>query len=300
MATYAYIDYWGVRADGHRVRSIVPQLDGSSMQGSNCAPSCEAARDIRSRLGIRPSIGAPWPPSGQSIRLGSSDRTEGMTPYQTAAVSKRVYGIGSDIRIVAWTTLYEWLRKGGGFTLLVNYRAIAVAGMSGSPGFYGNHSIPIVGIAGTSSAIQLADGDPLYDGRRLGIREGLQWLPIKVAQKAAAELSLSPGVSLGSKYPGKAMVSFDTRVFTPPPPSTAVKLYPGATKLQKPRIYTPTRSLWMRKTPRMVGTNHITTVSPGFRFEAYQYIINGDGKWVGNKTGTAWLRFDSIKFVRYI
>jgi hypothetical protein len=301
MAEYnAYNDFWGTRADGVKVKAIIPQFDGSSRAGDNCAPASEAARDIRDRQGVRPSKGSPWPPTGASIRNASSDRSGGMTPRQTAAVSLDVYGLGSDVHIATWREIIDWLRAGGSLTLLVKYRAISAAGKSGSPGFYGSHSIPLCGIKGSGSSIYIKSGDPLYDGRRRGIPLGPQWIKLSVLRKAATDLILSGTMTMADKYPGKAYTSFGLRRYTPPPSTTPVKLYPKAIRLKKPRIYTPTRKVWMRKTPKLISSNHIGTVTPGFNFEAYQYIINADGKWIGNRTGTAWLYFSAVKFVRYI
>jgi hypothetical protein len=302
---WAFNDFYGRRADGKLIKAIVPQFDGSARGGDNCAPASEAARAIRNQYGVRPLKGSPWQPTGASIRAASDDRSGGMTPSQTTAVTRRVYGIDADIRIAYWSEINAWLRKGGTLTLLVRYLPIAQAGKSGSPGFYGNHSIPIIGIRGTGTGIEYSSGDPLYCGRRPGIPEGAQWLTVGTVKKAAAQLELSAGVTMAQRYPGQAYVVFSTKTWNPPPPELPFRLLPatispGAKRLLRPRVYTPTRNLYMRRTPKLLSTNRITTVGPGFEFEAYQYIVNQYGKWIGNKRATAWLLFDSVKFVRYL
>jgi hypothetical protein len=295
----AFDDFSGRRADGTLIRGLVPQFDGSPRAADNCAGASEAGRCIRNQQGKRPAVGSPWPPTGASVRLATGDTSGGMTPSQTTSATKRVYGIPNDVRIVDWSEVTEWLRKGGSCVVLIGYRPISDAGKSGSPGFVGNHSVEFSGIRGTGSDIQFLDADPLYDGRRSGIPKGPQWISVALAKKAAGALVIS-GSTMARLYPGKVYVSFGTRAFTPPPPTVTFKLYPGAIKLAKPRVYTPTRRLWLRKTPRLVSTNHITVVGPGFGFEAYQYGFFGGVKFVGNRPGTAWLQFDSIKFVRYL
>lgn len=299
----AFADFSGKRADGQMVRGLIPQLDGSARAGDNCAAASEAGRAIRNRQGARPSRGTPWPPTGASIRAASSDRSGGMTAQGTTDVTERVYGIPNDVRIVSFATVDEWLRKGGSVTLLYDYGPVADAGKSGSPGFRGSHSGEAVGIRTTSTGTDWLMADPLYDGRRTGIPRGPQWIKRSVIVAGAGQLALSvtPYITMARAHPGKAYCSFSTRVFTPPTTTTTFVLYHGATKLAKPRRYTPIyRNSILRKTPAKGTSNWIGPVQPGFGFDAYQYIVNASGKWLGNKTGTAWMLASGVKFVRYL
>lgn len=303
----AFADFSGRRADGELVRGLIPQLDGTSRQGDNCAAASEADRAIRNQQGKRPAKGSPWQPTGASIRAASTDRSGGMTPRETTDVTERVYGIPNDVRIVPFATVDEWLRKGGSVTLLYGYGPIADAGMSGSPGFRGSHSGGAAGIRSTGTALDWFMADSLYDGRRTGIPRGPQWISRRVIQEAAGELvvgAVQPGVLIKMRqaHPGMAYCSFGTRVFTPPPTGSPFVRYPGATHLKKARLYTPIyRNSALRRKPERVASSLIAPVQPGvFHFSAYQLLTNAAGKWVGNKNGTAWMFAAGVKFVRYL
>jgi hypothetical protein len=299
----AFAGFSGRRRDGTLIKGLVPQFDGSTFAGDNCAGASEAGRCIRNQHGVRPAKGAPWQPTGHSVRLATGDTSGGMTAHQTTRATKDVYAIPNDVRVVDWSEAVAWLRKGGSLVALIRYRPISAAGLSGSPGFYGNHSVEFIGVRGSGSNIEILVADPTYDGRKAGIPKGPQWIRIGVLKQAARELVLDvkTKVTVAMRYGLNALyASFGTRAFTPPVPTVPFRLYPGAIRLKKSRVYTPTRKLYMRKSPKLVSTNRITTVGPGFAFEAYQYGHFGGIKWVGNKTGTAWIRFDSLKFVRYL
>lgn len=295
----AYLNFGGARRDGKLIKGVVPQFDGSPYAGNNCAGASEAHR-VRAHAQGK-VLARPWPPTGALIRSGTGDTSGGMTAQQTTAVSARLWDVPRDIRVVPFADVEAWLRKRGSLTLLVRYRAIAEAGKSGSPGFYGAHSLPLAGWRDTSG-VQLLDCDPLYDGRRAGIPEGPQWLARGVLLDAAGDLDLGNGISVAERYGGShALVSFGVRLWTPPPPTSPFKLRKGAVRLAKPRIYTPRYAgSWLRRTPALLSTNRLGRVNPGFLFRAYQYDVVNGRKWVGNKDGTAWMLFSGVRFVRYI
>lgn len=300
----AYLAFSGRRADGTRVAGVIPQLDGSTYASGNCGPGAEAHRDLVHMQGKRPATEYPWPPTGASIRKGTGDTSGGTTPYQTTAVSRREYGIPRDIRVVSMDEAAEWLSKRGSLNLLIKYAAVSDAGYSGSPGFRGSHIVPLAGWRDLQPGVQFLDCDSLYDGRRAGIPMGPHWIPATVLTRAAGDLDLGDGATtVRAEYgPNMAMVSFGTRLWTPPPPEAKVVLRPGARKLVKPRIYRPRYvGSWLRRGPGVNAWNRIGRVDPStFRFAAYQFIDHSDGRWVGNTDGSAWMFLPGLVFVRYI
>jgi hypothetical protein len=214
----------GRRADGHMVYGIIPQGDGSAYQWSNCGAASEAMRDVSQMKGVRPGAGSPWPPTGASIRRETGDTSGGLTPTQTTAATRREYGIATGTpQIGPKQRALDLLARGYMVDLLVNYAAIDRY-MSGSPGFKGNHRLPLGGR--NTDTHKLLSLDPLYDGRRAGIPEGPRWIPQTTLFEGASKLELSPGVTLQSKY------GYDDCFFVPSltrldPKLYAVRVPPG-------------------------------------------------------------------------
>lgn len=298
-----FIDFYGRRADGHVVHATVPQFDGSRYASGNCAAASEAVRD-RVEGAARVVRGSPWPPTGASIRQGTGDTSGGLTPYQTCAVSWEHYRITADIRVVDWSVAIKKLRERYAMTILICYRPIAEAGESASPGFYGGHSVSLLGVRGEGSAIEVLLSDPLRDGRRAGIPEGPVWISLSVIRRAAASLDLGGGTTVRERYgPNKVYASFGINAYEEPvpPPLPGVTLRFGATKFRKPRrvrvIHERTN---LRESPRKRSRNVARLVPRGWRFDAYQHVENADGRWLGNKAGTRWLFRPGVKFVKYL
>ncbi len=212
----------GKRADGSVIEGIVPQFDGSPYGGGNCGACGEAHRVIAQQLGRRPSKGAPWYPTGASIRRETGDTTGGLMPSQTGAATRREYGIISPgARIAGIDDVAALLWDGFTVDLLMRYGPIADAGHSGSPGFRGNHRYNLSGIRTTDAGrLQLKCADSLYDGRRAGIPRGPQWIDASVIWRAAGALEMTPGVTVTEQYgPGKAYFIPSTTRYVPAPPA---------------------------------------------------------------------------------
>lgn len=295
-----FLAFAGRRADGKPIKSTVPQFDGSFHASGNCAACSEAVRDITEQASRGTDFGDPWPPTGAIIRKATGDTVGGLTPFQTAAVSKRLYLVGSDIRIVPWSVVIDKLRQGFAVTLLVRYRPISDAGQSGSPGFFGNHSITLLGIRGKSTNIEILYTDSLRDGRRAGIPEGPVWMKIKVLKAAARQLMITDTKSLGVMYgSNKAYCSFGLTPWRGPVEGT--KPVVGAKKFKRPRrVKVEYDRTNLRTRPRKRAANVARLVDKGWRFDAYWHVENADGRWLGNKTKTRWVYRPGVSFVKYL
>lgn len=197
----AYPHVSGKRADGQVVVGLVPQFDGSAFGASNCGAAAEAARDIAERLGQRPPQGSPWYPTGQAIRAATGDRSGGLMPSQTQAATRRIYNIVTPaVRIEPWTHVLELLWAHRTVDILIRYAPIDDV-LSGSPGFRGNHRGTLSGIRRLDNGrIQVRWADPLYDGRRLGIPRGPQWIDADIMRRAAGGLELQVGETVTDRY----------------------------------------------------------------------------------------------------
>lgn len=295
----AFTNFSGRRKDGHAVKAVTPQFDGSFFAGSNCAAAAESTRDIAMNQG-KAAPGSPWQPTGASIRAGTGDTSGGLMPSQTTAVSARHYDFNSDIRIVDWSVVLEKLWARYSATLMVRYGPIADAGHSGSPGFRGNHSIHLLGVRKWDSGkIEILVSDSLCDGRRDGIPEGTYWLDIHVLKRAASDLELANGVTLiernGSNH---AYVSFATIPYKPPVAPTQVVLKFGAHKIVPKRFKCLYNRTLVRTSPKRVATNHAAVIDRGDTFDGYQRVDNSYGAWIGNKAGTRWVFRPGLAIVR--
>lgn len=301
--TTTFIDFAGRRADGKMIPGVIPQFDGSVHASGNCAACGECVRDIV-EAAARNVNGLPWPPTGANIRAGTGDHLGGLTPHQTAEVSERRYRIGRDIRIVKWSMVYEKARDGYVISLLVWYKPISDAGESGSPGFFRNHTINILGIRGAGSSVELLYTDSLRDGRRPGIPMGPKWIKASVLRKAAAQLLLdeTDGVRLEDVHPGKAYCSFGiTPYHEPPPPPPPPTAFPGAKRFPKPKrfkvLFERTN---LRKRPNLNEGSVVRLLERGDRFDAYWFIDRPDGRFVANRAKTRWLFRPGLAFVKYL
>ena len=211
---------------------LIAQADGSPYQWQNCAPTTWAALVTSQQQGKRPAKGSPWYPSGASLRTASGDKSGGIIPSLLDYTVNRVYGIDLEVRIATTTAVQQGLDDGLAVGILIDYSPIAAAGLSGSPGFYGNHSVPMFGTRTLpSGAIEWLDADPLYDGRRAGIPKGPKWVSRLTLIKAAGMLVLdSGGQTVSQRYgPGHLYAVFTTRPYVPGPtivtsaPSTAAE-----------------------------------------------------------------------------
>lgn len=216
-----YPNVRGRRADGQWVYGIVPQFDGSEFGAGNCGACGEAHRVVAQQLGKRPAKGNPWYPTGASIRSLTGDRSGGLMPSQTRAASYREYGIisvGARIGRVEDITRLLW--DGYTIDLLLRYGPIADNGMSGSPGFRGNHRYNLTGIRILDSGkLQYLCADSLYDGRRAGIPRGPQWIDAAVVNRAAGALEMTPGNTVTELHgPGHAYYIPTTTRYVPSPP----------------------------------------------------------------------------------
>lgn len=197
---------------------LITQLDGSAFAGSNCAPTSWANMLVSQQRGHRPAKGSPWYPSGRSLRNQSGDTSGGITPSLLDYTVNRVYGIDNEVRIATLATVQQHLDDGYAMVVLLDYSAISAAGMSGSPGFGGAHSITVVGTKVVNGTVRWLDGDPLYDGRRAGIPKGWQWIDRSVILRAAQDLSLGNGMTVRQQYgPGMLYVVFAARPSAQPP-----------------------------------------------------------------------------------
>ena len=75
----------------------------------------------------------------------------------------------------------------------------------------------------------------------------------------------------------------------------------GGIKLKRGRrvrvLYNRTN---LRKTPRKSSRNVARLVPAGYLFDAYQYVINSHGKWLGSRDGTRWLLMSGTRLVKYL
>lgn len=297
----AFLGFAGHRKDGERVEATMPQFDGSFMAGFNCAASSESVRAIESLAGRRVPA-HNWPPTPRLIRAESGDRSGGLRPTQTAAVSHRLWSIDSDIRIADTNILITKLAARFAATLLVRYEPFGEDGRSGSPGFNGNHSFNALGIRWLSDGDrQILISDSLRDGRRAGIPRGVIWVPEQVVQHCLSGLDLGGGTSMieahGSHH---GYFSFPTDPYNAPPPPAKLVLRFGAHKVKAKLLRANFRNTIIRSSPRKIQSNHARVVPINTPFNAYQRVDNKDGAWVGNKAGTLWVLRPGFRFIKYI
>ena len=215
---------------------LIPQGDGSTFQWSNCAAATWAGLVVSQQQGKRPAKGSPWYPTGASLRQQSGDRSGGITPSLLDATVIREYGIDLDVRIASLSVVRSRLAAGYAVGVLIGYGPIADAGLSGSPGFRGAHSIGLYGDREIPNGThQWLDADPLYDGRRAGIPKGPQWVAESTIVKAAGSLVLDgSGTTVRQRYgSGMLYVVLTTVPYHPPvqlvesaPASAAERTYP--------------------------------------------------------------------------
>jgi hypothetical protein len=195
---------------------VIIQLDGTAFGGDNCACATAAMHAMSQRQGRRPLKGSPWPPTGASIRRASGDTSGGLNVSTVDATLNRVYGIDPDFQIATTAQVEVKLATGYGVTFLHWYGPISDAGLSGSPGFRGNHSsfVSAISVPPQSGALskRVKSCDPLYDGRRAGIPRGPQWVPWQSWVRAGELLRIGDSTRMVDRYgPGKLYVGF-TRV----------------------------------------------------------------------------------------
>lgn len=173
---------------------------------------------VQQQQGKRPAKGAPWYPTGASMRYESGDRSGGIMPSTLDIALNREYGIDLDVRIATVASVREALRDRRAVGALVRYKAISDAGHSGSPGFIGNHSVDLAGILEPPSGTErVLDLDPLYDGRRAGIPKGPQWIEGSTIWRAAGDLILDDsGVTVRQRYgSGRVYAVFTSTSYVP-------------------------------------------------------------------------------------
>jgi hypothetical protein len=166
----------------------------------------------------------------------------------------------------------------------------------------------IVSLAGSYAGFpkghRLRRWDPAFiGGHRIAVAVrsdgSLLWLDPEAPMNYAGDVVTAAEVLVfadGVSQDQQRFVRFDE--FAPPPPPVTVRF--GATALAKPRRYRLTAGRWLRSSPALVPSNHVTSVSAGATFDAYQYVINRDGKWIGSRDGSRWLQFAGLAFVRYL
>ena len=198
---------------------LIAQADGSPFQWSNCAPTTWAMLAAQERQGRRPARGTPWFPTGASLPKASGDRSGGILPSQLDQTLNRVYGIDLTPRIATFAAVEQGLRQRIPTGILISYGPIADAGMSGSPGFRGNHSLDLFGIRELpNGSNQYLDADPLYDGRRPGIPKGPKWISASTIRHAGEMLEMYPGgPRLRNTHPGMLWIVQGTRPEDPDP-----------------------------------------------------------------------------------
>lgn len=197
---------------------LIRQFDGSAFASQNCAAATWAMLGVQQQQGKRPAKGAPWYPTGASMRYESGDRSGGIMPSTLDIALNREYGIDLDVRIATVASVREALRDRRAVGALVRYKAISDAGHSGSPGFIGNHSVDLAGILEPPSGTErVLDLDPLYDGRRAGIPKGPQWIEGSTIWRAAGDLILDDsGVTVRQRYgSGRVYAVFTSTSYVP-------------------------------------------------------------------------------------
>lgn len=192
---------------------LIAQHDGSPFEWENCAPSTWAALVVAQMQGKRPAKGSPWFPTGASLRTQSGDRSGGILPSVLDATVNRIYGIDLDVRITGTAAVQSALEHGFDVGVLVGYGPIADHGDSGSPGFRGNHSLPLFGTRTISSVVEWLSGDPLYDGRRGVIPKGPRWIPRSVIVKACEALVVGDQTMRQRYDQARLYAVFDTRAY---------------------------------------------------------------------------------------
>jgi hypothetical protein len=278
----------GRRADGTWIEGIVPQFDGSEFGAGNCGACGEAHRITAQQFGRRPSKGSPWYPTGASIRRETGDRSGGLMPSQTRAASYREYGIVSvGARIGSVADVARLLWDGYTVDLLLRYGPIADDGMSGSPGFRGNHRYCLSGIRTLDSGkLQLRCADSLYDGRRSGIPRGPQWIDADVIWRAAGQLVLQGTDTVTELHgPGHAyFIPTTTRYIPAPPPVPPPTVIDNAP--------TPTEKNTMIASASQVATGRVQRLAKGqpvFRHPGGPRVTSmsreGDVAYIGHAGG---------------
>lgn len=209
---------------------LIKQADGSAYQWQNCAPSSWSTLIVSDQHGHRPDKGSPWYPSGASLRKASGDTSGGIMPSTLDATVQRVYGLDYVVRIATKAAVQSALDRGTPVVILVKYGAIDDTALSGSPGFRGNHSIPLLGTSRRpDGSIDWLSGDPLYDGRRSGIPKGPHWLHRSTLVKAAGDLVLdSSGQTVRQRYGTDFVYAvFGNHTYTPGAPAPTPAPLPG-------------------------------------------------------------------------
>lgn len=222
------IEAWHSFPHAAKIPGLIIQGDGSAFQWSNCAAATWAGLVVSQQQGHRPSRGYPWYPTGASVRNASGDRSGGILPTTLDVTMNRVYGIDLDVRIATIETVQSKLDHHFASGLLVQYWPISQAGLSGSPGFMGAHSVGLYGTRTVNGVIQWLVGDPLYDGRRPAIYRGMRWISRSIMIKAGLALVIDgAGTTMRERFGSQRLYSvFTTRPYitTPAPGPTPAPL----------------------------------------------------------------------------
>ena len=210
---------------------FVKQLDGCTYVsgGQNCTCASEAMWLYRASQGKIHT-------SACAVRKLTNDKSAGTNLGQMEQVSIN-YGItaGRVYRPASWETIESVMASNRyGMILQISYRSISGTAYDCFSGrFKGNHAYFVSGKGAKAGTWRV--GDPGADGRRSGIPNGYQDIPVSLLKRAAGYLDLG-GTTLGY---GKAYA-----YVTPPDPSASSPKYHAQV--------TTTTSLWNNGTKKWV------------------------------------------------
>jgi hypothetical protein len=206
------------------------QLNGSATAGEDCwVRSVSMAIDFATKGAQVPSVDAirnrANNPSGGG---NTADQERAAESYDTPGETGQRQPVKYDRKVGApWGDFTGPLQNGDKAVVLsIDYGIVndKKPGLSGDPGFDGNHSVMFLGSREGGDGIELKAYDSLYDGRRSGIPNGPQWWPQWLAKDAAAAFAGS-GKATGGVVPTSYLLDGDPE---PEPPPTSSSPDPAA------------------------------------------------------------------------
>jgi len=151
------------------------QLTGSAMGGRNCAAASGAMLADQSTMGLKN-------PTPDAFRKASGDFTGGLYMGQVATTLQRAYGVHTTCYDQSdgyvWSEMLAHLKQGRFMVVAGDYDQVPLA-LKGDKDFTGFHAVFYHRVG--SEGVRV--GDPLNDGRRVGIPKGYVWWPLDLARR---------------------------------------------------------------------------------------------------------------------
>jgi hypothetical protein len=232
------------------------------------------------------------------VRIGTGDKSGGLTLPQVARVADTEYGVHVEVHVGSSTATPAYaiaqLRAGRGFVLQGNTGALLSTPYRSTTGRV-NHAVWVNEVRADGDALVY---DPAADGRRAGIDQGPTWWPWPTVLKFAAAL--------------RPWGDSDPRILGPN------RLYAGFTPDTEPHVHlrsgarrtspfpdrcrawnaNPKRRINVRSRPD-IKAPIVDLLAVGELFVAYQTmqggVVDGDRTWLGNHDGNGWVHRSGLR-----